>query len=257
MTHLHYPHPLRSLLYPGVCTTFHWSWTEQTEEEACLSMFSVPFLEDIQHKYSSVRFMTTSRDTDRNRVGCCKPYTSVINTEGRILPAAMRRQLPFTSTAFLHVYLWINLRIWPYLWKPAMYLPVKPLRAAQPLLQQLLTSEGPNTRPNTAHPGGQVWVAPSNPISLHFHTPPATLKKALPVISRHGERHGYPLGKRLPKAFCRETPPHHKAPRWKRHPHPGAAWAHVLVEGLKQFRITAYISIPLTPTVQLFHVASP
>lgn len=86
-----------------------------------------------------------------------------------------------------------------------MYLPVKPLRAAQPLLQQLLTSEGPNTRPNTAHPGGQVWVAPSNPILPHFHTPPATLKKALPVISRHGERHGYPLEKELPKALQRNS----------------------------------------------------
>lgn len=78
-------------------------------------MFSVPFLEDIQHKYSSVRFMTTSGDTDRNRVGCCKPYTRVINTQGRILPAAMRRQLPFTSTAPLHIYLRTDLRIRPCL----------------------------------------------------------------------------------------------------------------------------------------------
>lgn len=136
MTHLHYSHPQRSLLYPRVCTTFHWSWAEQTEEEACLSMFSVPFLENRQHKYSSVRFMTTSRDTDRNRVGCCKPYTSVINTKGRILPSAMQRQLPFTSTAFLHAYLGINLRIWPCLWKLAMYLPVKDLLAAHSLLEQ-------------------------------------------------------------------------------------------------------------------------
>lgn len=136
MTHPHYSHPQRSLLYPQVCTTFHWSWTEQTEEEACLSMFSVPFLEDRQHKHSSVRFMTTSRDTDRNRVGCCKPYTSVINTKGCILPSAMQRQLPFTSMAFLHVYLGINLGIWPYLWKLAMYLPGKNLLAVQCLLEQ-------------------------------------------------------------------------------------------------------------------------
>lgn len=131
MTHLHYSHPQRSLLYPRVCTTFHWSWTEQTEEEACLSMFSVPFLEDRQHKYSSVRFMTTSRDTDRNRVGCCKPYTSVINKKGRILPPAMQRQLPLTCMAFLHNYLGINLRILPCLWKL-----VKNLLAAHSFLEQ-------------------------------------------------------------------------------------------------------------------------
>lgn len=131
VTHLHYSHPQRSLLYPRVCTTFHWSWTEQTEEEACLSMFSVPFLEDRQHKYSSVRFMTTSRDTDRNRVGCCKPYTSVINTKGRILPSAMQRQLPLTSMAFLLICLGINLRILPYLRKL-----VKNLLAAYSLLEQ-------------------------------------------------------------------------------------------------------------------------
>lgn len=136
MTHLHYSHPQRSLLYPGVCNTSHWSWTKQTEEEACLSMFSVPFLEDRQDKYSSVRFMTTSGDTDRNRVGCCKPYTSVINPKGRILPSAGQGQLPFTSMAFLHVYLGTDLAIRPYLWKLAMYLPVTNLSAAHSLLEQ-------------------------------------------------------------------------------------------------------------------------
>lgn len=136
MTHLHYSHPQRSLLYPGVCTTSYWSWTKQTEEEACLSMFSVPFLEDRQDKYSSVRFMTTSRDADRNRVGCCKPYTSVINPKGCILPSAGQGQLPFTSMASLHVYLGTDLAIRPYLWKLAMYLPVTNLLAAHSLLEQ-------------------------------------------------------------------------------------------------------------------------
>lgn len=99
-------------------------------------MFSVPFLEDRQDKYSSVRFMTTSRDTDRNRVGCCKPYTSVINPKGCILPSAGQGQLPFTSMAFLHVYLGTDLVIRLCLWKLAMYLPVTNLLAAHSLLEQ-------------------------------------------------------------------------------------------------------------------------
>lgn len=206
MTHLRHSHPQRSLLYPEVCTTFHWSWTEQTEKEACLSMSSVPFLEDIQHKYSSVRFMTTSRDTDRNRVGCCKPYTRVINTQGRILPAAMRRQLPFTSTAPLHIYLRTDLRIRPCLWTAATYLPVKNLPAAHALLkQQHLTGEGSNAsvciqtltqvRISKAHLAVQVCIAlldlvlPAETTSSH---PARGFEKVLPVICQSRQQPRFP-----------------------------------------------------------------
>lgn len=150
--------------------------------------------------------MTTSRDTDRNRVGCCKPYVRVINTRGRILPAATRRQLPFTSTAPLHIYLRTHLRIRPCLWTAATYLPVKNLPAAHALLkQQHFTREGSNVSVciqtltnvwiNKAHLAIQVCVAlldlvlPAETTSAH---PACGSKKVQPLICQSRQQLRFP-----------------------------------------------------------------